>query len=149
MIRIATFNNYEKIPEWIKGLFIETLFPMDRVAVPCDKSNFLYILDKMCEEPPTDFIERTKWNVDHRNDGTLVKSVVSINPESDVLIYGPVYREWTIRIREVDETRPWTIMVTEELDEDEEKVISTSEYIKYLDYEVVNKDINYCKARID
>jgi hypothetical protein len=71
--------------------------------------------------------------------------VLSIRGTDDLIVYGPVYREWAIKIREVDETRPWTIVATEELDDDEEKVISTSEYIKYLDYEVINKKINYCR----
>lgn len=149
MIRIATFNNYELMPECIKALFIETLFPMDRVAVLDDKSNFVYILDSLCSEPPKGILENANWNARHRNDGTIVKSAIEDGYGRNIITYGPVFREWSIKIREVDETRPWTIIVNEEYDEEEETVISTSEYIKYLDYEVINKTINYCKARIE
>jgi hypothetical protein len=145
MIRIATFYNYEKMPYWVKDLFIETLFPMDRVAVFDDKSNFLYVLDNACATPPSNIIEKAIWNAEHRKDGTLIKTVLSIEHNDDLIIYGPTFREWAIYIREVDENRPWTIITSEELDEDEEEVLSTSEYIKYLDYEVVNKEINYCR----
>jgi hypothetical protein len=145
MIKIATFDNYEKMPVWVKDLFIETMFPMDRVAIFNDNSNFTYILDNACATPPDNFSEKVTWNVDHRKDGTIIKNVLSIRGTDDLIVYGPVYREWAIKIREVDETRPWTIVATEELDDDEEKVISTSEYIKYLDYEVINKKINYCR----
>ena len=148
MIRIATFHNYNLMPECIKALFIETLFPMDRVAVLDDKSNFVYILDSLCSEPPKNIIENANWNARHRNDGTIVKSMFEID-DKVTITYGPVFREWSIKIREVDETRPWTIITDEEYDEEEETVISTSEYIKYLDYEVINKTINYCKARIE
>jgi hypothetical protein len=42
----------------------------------------------------------------------------------------------TVTIIDVDVTRPWTIATYD-----------GAEYIQYLDYVVVNEDINYCKYK--
>ena len=51
-------------------------------------------------------------------------------------LFGSNYPITTLAIVDVDITRPWTI-----------DSYDGKEYIKYLDYDVVNEDINYCKWR--
>lgn len=51
-------------------------------------------------------------------------------------LFGSNYPITTLAIVDVDITRPWTI-----------DVYDGAEYIKYLDYDVVDEDINYCKWR--
>ena len=49
-------------------------------------------------------------------------------------LFGSNYPITTLAIVDVDITRPWTI-----------NIYDGKEYIQYLDYDVVNEVINYCK----
>lgn len=129
-------------------LFIgyEAEFPTKEMQKIMDKSDFPY--DRMGEI--IDFIEKNAEIVNDFSASTLLGTKKSIGQlycaNANVYacctyshkhsFFGTKYPVTTMQIADVDTTRPWCI-----------DIYDGKEYIKYLDYDVVNEDINYCKWR--
>ena len=135
---IATLENWENIPLKVKALFMDTTFPKSRVVDYNDPTNFISELEKMVVKVPDDYLESIRFLADHRKDGTVIKIDVDGR-----IRYCDTMRTWFVRVDDVDTTRPWTMDTHKEYDEDEEIVISTREFISYLDYDIKEKSLNY------
>ena len=88
-----------------------------------------------------DIIKYIEDNIIVCKDTNNIIELIKNNPNNFIHIQGDYYASWDkiyktialFKIQEVDITRPWTI---QEYD--------GSEYIQYLDYNIVNTDMNYC-----
>ena len=88
-----------------------------------------------------DIIKYIEDNTIICKDTNNIMDLCESNPNKFIHVQGEYYLGWDkkydisvlFKIQEVDITRPWTI---QEYD--------GSEYIQYLDYNIVNTDMNYC-----
>ena len=88
-----------------------------------------------------DIIKYIEDNTSVCKDTNNIKDFCKNNPNNFIHVQGDYYVSWDeiykttalFKIQDVDITRPWTI---QEYD--------GSEYIQYLDYNIVNTDMNYC-----
>ena len=133
-------------------LFIDygSSYPTEEMQKIMDKYEFPY--NRIGEI--VDYIEKNSETVNEFSSSTLLNTKSSIGKLycANADIYAccvhrnkPLYCGWgigtyypitTIQIADVDTTRPWCI-----------DNYDGKEYIKYLDYDVVDEDINYCKWR--
>lgn len=88
---------------------------VEQIAVPLDKTEGLI---------PQIFKEKSNTIIKIEDQGTS-QDIYIIKSDSD--------RFSRFAIQEVDTTRPWTI-----------ENYDGAEYIQYLDYNIINSDINYC-----
>ena len=118
-------------------------YPTEEMQKIMDKSEFPY--NRMGEI--VDFIEKNAEKVVDYSAHSLLQTKKNIGKfylsnniyaccerKYPISCFGTNYPVTTLAIVDVDITRPWTI-----------DSYDGGEYIKYLDYDVVNEDINYCK----
>ena len=82
------------------------------------------------------FIEQAAVNVNVLQGTEANVHVVAYQQVENQSLYLFTEEKLTVTIIDVDVTRPWTIATYD-----------GAEYIQYLDYVVVNEDINYCKYK--
>lgn len=123
----------------------EAEYPTEEMKKIMDKSEFPYnrigeIVDYI-EENSEEIVDysaysllNTKKNIGKIRLSSNIYACCTKKKESE--LFGSNYPITTLAIVDVDITRPWTI-----------DSYDGKEYIKYLDYDVVNEDINYCKWR--
>ena len=121
----------------------ESAYPTEEMQKILDKLEFPYnrigeiveFIEKNSEEI-VDYsaysLLNTKKNIGKNRLSSNIYACCTKKKESE--LFGSNYPITTLAIVDVDITRPWTI-----------DVYDGSEYIKYLDYDVVDEDINYCK----
>lgn len=139
-MKFAVIENYHELPEKVKSLFVDTLFPNSRIGNINDPTNYLYQLDEMSIEYPKDDMGRLNLILHHRRDGTIIKKYLTWISDN-VFEYSDVDRHWAVRIVDIDITRPWTVNTVCEYDDTDTNIISSNESISYLD--IVNPTINY------
>lgn len=136
--KVALFINLRNIPESVKQLFPNSLHPNTdfNPSERMDPEKFA-ALDRMSTTLP-------KMHEDPMAYATCPHETMVKRQIDDRLYYGHKHLHWGVMIVNVDVSRPWHINVDAEYDEILDEVIETREYIKYLDYHVVDANINYC-----
>lgn len=144
MIRVMLFSNYLDFPEKVRSILMEGEFPKNRIVENADYGGkVVEALDGMTTSGvPSDLIEYAKWKSAHYKDGTIIRRAISNDNSADTIMYSDVFSFWHIRIVSVDNTRPWKISSRDEYD-DNDALVSSYEYVKYLDYEIVDSKFNY------
>lgn len=139
-MKIALILHRLNLPKSIESVFTDTMFPKSRVVDYDDKSNFIHQIEQLVKEEPTNIMEASRWRCIHRYDDTVTKRV----SDDGAIRYSDVFRYWTVKVVEVDITRPWTIKTITTYDDDD-NVSDMYETIKYLDYTQIVPEMNYCE----
>jgi hypothetical protein len=151
-------EGWKKVPDWRFGQLIENLkryigqdlfyiednvleekikdfFDLDESISKKDKIKIVLIQDYGFPEPDEDI--RNKLEGDNLLINRTDKDLIKYIEEKGTEISDSYYRlnDNFFFIIEVDTSRPWTI----EVDND------GSNYIQYLDYQIIDSDTNYCK----
>ena len=139
MRKVALFINLKEIPESVAQLFPNSLDPNNSSFNPAERMDpkKITILDQMSITLP-------KIHEDPVAHATCSHETIVKRQIDDRLYYGHKHLHWGIMIVNVDVSRPWHINVDTEYDEILDDYIETREYIEYLDYEIIDPNINYC-----